>query len=240
MENSADLLLKILTTGTMTKEGFIVPTMNYIPAEVTKPPYYKVSEDKIRITIFEASESAQFLVSVGSGNGEIEYRLVEQFPSLQKKIICVDPTPESFRPYLKSGKCLKPDYPFVKDLVAAKPEVVDNCVLILIWPSPNHLGGDYDFHAIQDLKPKGIVVMFESTNTSGGDKFVQWRRTQQNYKMISNHVVRSVEYLQQLGLDSKQKLTLTWYARRKTTILENRTQRDNDPVNYESDDEWMV
>jgi len=77
---------------------------------------------------------------------------------LRKKLILIDPDPESFEPYPKKKGYLKPDFPYVSNLIEKRPDVVGNCVLLLIWPEPEAL---YDFEAVMYLKPLSILILYE-------------------------------------------------------------------------------
>lgn len=86
------------------------------------------------------------IVSVGSGNGTIEYELKEKEV---KNLILVDPDPESFKKY-PSHRYLKPNFSNVKNLLKAQPDLVGNSVLFLCWPSPKN--SHFDAEAISLLK----------------------------------------------------------------------------------------
>lgn len=72
----------------------------------------------------------------------------------------MDPAPESYRPYSRDGKYLSVDFPLVRDLVAARPEIVGNCVLFLCWPAVND--SVYDYEAVTMLKPLAAVVVYSA------------------------------------------------------------------------------
>jgi hypothetical protein len=117
------------------------------------------------------------VVSVGSGMGAVE-SLTDGVPW-----ILVDPAPMSFanHPDDYDGEgavepLRMPDYPLVKDLVLAKPEIVGNCLLFLNWCEPND--SDYDYEAVEQLKPRGVLSLIELYHglpgAAGGDKFHDW------------------------------------------------------------------
>lgn len=67
------------------------------------------------------------IVSVGCGNGVLEYQLQQEHQV--KNLILIDPAPESYRLYPTTAaeqEYLKPDYALVDDLTVAKPEVIGN------------------------------------------------------------------------------------------------------------------
>lgn len=118
-------------------------------------------------------------VSVGSGDGAIEKLL------FKKKVICVDPNPGFEK---RVDFFIKPEFDFTSSLVAANPSVVSDCSLWLFWPNPaccfcsvgicdkskmHH--EEYDFEAIQLLKPKMITMLVSlDENASGSKKLGAW------------------------------------------------------------------
>jgi hypothetical protein len=119
-------------------------------------------------------------VSVGSGTGAIETFLFNQ-----EKITCVEPSPR-FHPDIEVFH--EPEYDFTISLVKARPEVVSDCSLWLFWPNPvcifcelktcfdekmHHV--EYDFEAIQMLKPKMVTMLVSLENCgSGSKKLKEW------------------------------------------------------------------
>ena len=105
------------------------------------------------------------IISVGCGNGAYEYEISLDNEKLRSKMILVDPEPEQFGKYPKTGRHLAVTHTTVASLVAQKPDVVDNCVLLLIWPPPtlpeNRLEPSYDYEAVMALKPKSIIIVYE-------------------------------------------------------------------------------
>ena len=90
------------------------------------------------------------IISVGSGNGELERDLDLL---LCTDIICVDPEPLSYIHRKKIYK--KPKYDYVKDMEIEKYE--RNCTLLLNWSNFN----GYDIEAVNLLKPKFIINITE-------------------------------------------------------------------------------
>ena len=101
------------------------------------------------------------IISVGSGNGSVE-QCLENINDCS--IICVDPKPNSFQPNFDQQR--KPNFSTVSDLISKNPKLVENCDLLINWPTPN------DFDAIIDLKPKRIVLVVGTDGSSGGDKLL--------------------------------------------------------------------
>jgi hypothetical protein len=111
-----------------------------------------------------ASEIDRTFVSVGSGNGSIEYRIQE---NTVHPIITVDPNPESYVAYPLDGRCIRPTYDYVVDLVKNRPSIVGNCVLFLCWPE---YGEDpYDFDAIEALQPTKVIAYYEQFGGAGSN-----------------------------------------------------------------------
>ncbi len=110
------------------------------------------------------------VLSVGSGNGFIEYALTNRFKAIQQfpKIICIDPEPESFHPYHQI-RHHKPEYASVKDYLLKgnndEKEANKRC-LFLHWPTPN--ASTFDYEAIELLRPTIILLVYEQWGGAGG------------------------------------------------------------------------
>lgn len=128
-------------------------------ATLHEPTGVPVRHMKAFLVDVAATGGAEHIVSVGSGTGAYEFAMTQGKPALRKRLILVDPDPYSFQSRRTDGAELPPDFATVPDLVKARPEVVGNCVLLLIWPSPNE--SHYDFDAIYELNPRGIFLMLE-------------------------------------------------------------------------------
>ena len=90
------------------------------------------------------------IFSIGSGNGVIEYQIAQE---IKNEIICVDPEPESYYPYPKNhNRFYKPKYKTVQDIPSS---YIGDCIVFIFWSTPFL---NYDYEAIQRLKPKAIVV----------------------------------------------------------------------------------
>lgn len=102
------------------------------------------------------------VVSVGSGNADLEYKVKLMCPEIGW--ICVDPSPESFRNDIPVR--IKPDYPTVEDLIKDKPEVVGCCLVFANWC----LYGEqnYDYKAIIQLKPFAFLSTIEKLKGKPG------------------------------------------------------------------------
>lgn len=109
-------------------------------------------------------------VSVGSGNAKIEYEALSDDTTINW--ICVDPDPESFM--FTDKIYINPQYKFVSSLIEkTTSQIVGNNILFLNWCEPND--SEYDFEAIQKLKPHGVLAIYErykdSNGAAGGIKF---------------------------------------------------------------------
>jgi len=127
-------------------------------------------------------------VSVGSGCGALEKLVIRRH-----EVICVDPDPKSYTPH--SEIFIQPAFPVVKELIKARPKVVNDCALWLIWPPPgcmecitgtcklerhHHV---YDIEAIKLLKPKVIVLMIAADGTAGSAQLHSWLKTDFRYQV---------------------------------------------------------
>jgi hypothetical protein len=114
------------------------------------------------------------IVSIGSGNGVAEHMIQNHFK--QHRIICVDPNPTSCTPFPTNGtKFIQPHYALTQDLVTAEPEIVNQCIVVFIWPNPT--GDDnvaYDIEAIALLQPKAVFVVYDYTGSSGSASLIRW------------------------------------------------------------------
>jgi len=110
------------------------------------------------------------LISVGSGNGALESQI---------GALCVDPDPLSYKVTCRdlAEPYCAPSYANVEALIAAQPQLVGNAVLLLIWCNPND--STYDYEAIQQLKPRAVVSLYElfygGAGAAGGKRFHEWR-----------------------------------------------------------------
>lgn len=111
-------------------------------------------------------------ISVGSGNGALEAKI--------GNVICVDPDPLSYNSDglssgLKEPYCA-PSYAYLDQLLAADPSVIGACRLLLNWCPPND--SDFDYQAIQALKPVAVLSIYErfagGNGAAGGRKFHEW------------------------------------------------------------------
>ena len=123
------------------------------------------------------------IVEIGSANGidaqyihdhhDITFRyLIEPNPgewTTKRHVSSVDNLPLATR---------KPDFPHVDDLVRANPEIVKNCIVVIVWPYPTKMNGidykRYDYQAIRTLKPLSVLLVYEPSGQAGSDKLLKW------------------------------------------------------------------
>lgn len=105
-------------------------------------------------------------ISVGSGNGILEFCYAKKYTESTETILCVDPAPLSFNSDGIDTAFQAPNYDYVGSLLQAKPQLRRNCVLILNWPNPNE--STYDLDAVQALEPCGFFTTLEHWGDSGG------------------------------------------------------------------------
>lgn len=120
------------------------------------------------------------VVSVGSGTGLTEALAKTICPEME--LICVDPNAREFMPgsIMKDAVVFQaPDYPLVTKLLAARPELKDNCNVVLIWALPND--AHYDMDAIKKLKPLSVLAVMEPAGGAGSSRFHQWNAQNDGY-----------------------------------------------------------
>jgi hypothetical protein len=93
------------------------------------------------------------------------------------RMICVDPAPGSHldvTPQQCGG--LKPLCGTVDELIKLHPSLVDNCIVLCNWPSPNT--STYDYDAIVKLRPVHATFVIETTTgVAGGSHLHQFLHT---------------------------------------------------------------
>jgi hypothetical protein len=112
------------------------------------------------------------IVSVGSGSGYVE-RLLQKRLGLDETtqtVICVDPSPAAFLGVApKECGGIAPLCASVDELVELEPKLVDNCILLCNWPSPND--SSFDFYALFQLRPVHATFVIETTTgVAGGSR----------------------------------------------------------------------
>jgi hypothetical protein len=64
---------------------------------------------------------------------------------------------------------IKPHYSDVHELIEKAPELIGNCSLLIVWPSPNN--ANYDVEAIKILKPNRVVSIFDASGSAASFDF---------------------------------------------------------------------
>jgi len=133
------------------------------------------------------------LVSVGSGKAYLESKLLDAVP-VRLELICVDPKPDGWEE-VEGKVAVQPQYATVKELVAARPQLVSGCIVLLNWPNPNDhagSGGGWDLEAIHLLHPWSVIMLVEFqfdrfgwAGAAGSKKLHAWMVEQKQYDMRS-------------------------------------------------------
>ena len=100
------------------------------------------------------------VVSVGSGMGAYEY----VHPEFNWVMVDPDPTSFAFAYSSEAEESVidpfrSPDYRYVSDAIREKPALVRNCIVFLNWCDPEL--STYDYDAIRDLEPMGVLAIVE-------------------------------------------------------------------------------
>jgi hypothetical protein len=186
--------------------------------------------------------NAPYLISIGSGTGCYEYEMTHGRPDLRARLILVDPDPESFRQEPTSERELRPHFATTQDLLKARPEVVEACILLLIWPSPAPLV-PYDLEAVEQLRPKGILILYETARevdpskeggSSGSERLhkellanplnTDYRCiAEARYKCLMPHAEYQVCRALDPDFSPKLDVRLAWLAKRGASIPKDRS-----------------
>lgn len=140
--------------------------------------------------IFDKNPNIPF-ISIGSGNGIFE-KCIELFID-GINLICIDPDPIQ---YLNTIVFKKPDYSYVscneftenissssiKCLLDEKPDIINNCNLILNWASPWTI---YDKTSIEYLKPQYIFSIYDYSGIAGSSDFIKFVNSEEYNIYIS-------------------------------------------------------
>jgi len=111
------------------------------------------------------------IVSVGSGNGSMEFKLCEKLNFPIENMICVDPEPESYKEYPTDQKYLPPSYKTVSELIHDQKDLIGTCGVFINWSYPNMIHESkstyWDLEAISLLNPEWIVVVYAKCGAAG-------------------------------------------------------------------------
>ena len=159
---------------------------------------HRISNDTIR-DILKAAVETNFqqtgehvpIVSIGSGTGFHEYQIFKKGRwDAPPELICVDPDPTISGGY-DSVQFVKPHYATVQDLIRARPTILGNCIMLMIWPNP--APSSYDFEALAMLMPRSSIIMWEMKGGAGGSNFHKWFKDgHKGYHMLTQHTHRYV------------------------------------------------
>lgn len=141
--------------------------------------------------ILKQLKAAQYpnrpIISVGSGNGVLEF-------ALKKKglndITCIDPAPESFAKFPENMQCLKPQYQTIQHFLTSGiciDKYVGQCALLLGWPNPGNIL--YDYEAVKLLDPHAIVMIYEINGGAAGNMMHRWLKSQTDYDKICSYTL---------------------------------------------------
>lgn len=120
--------------------------------------------------VLEKSNKKRNILSVGSGRGEEEKSLEERFGLT---VVTVDPK-KFTAAEIKEVNGKMPMYRFVREV----PEKKSSMIMMIDWsfPSgpythnPDPLSkGDYDYHAIEEVRPRWLVIRWASCGAAGSD-----------------------------------------------------------------------
>ena len=124
----------------------------------------------------------KLIVSIGSGNAALEAYAQNE----TTRFICIDPNPLSYSP---GPLHIEPDYDNVENLIKSRPDLVENCLLLLNWCDPNE--SSYDYDAIQALKPLAILSLYEvcygGNGAAGSKLFYDWTQNCSDYILVESY-----------------------------------------------------
>lgn len=127
------------------------------------------------------------------GAGQVEAWLMKE---LGITITCVDPYPDGYEISRDDPDKVYPHYPYTADYVRDHPDPVD--CLILWYTSPS--ASNYDYEAIQLLRPRSVIVMYEQTGTAGGEalhKFI-WHARPDHEKELKDGQYYDLDELEEI------------------------------------------
>ena len=134
----------------------------------SKPIDFKIIADYVCI------EESDYIISVGSGCGEIEDYIERE---RNKTIICIDPNPESsigknYHQKTNSSVVKPPNYPTLDNFLNEVDIKNKKITLMIIWSTPR--GYDYDIEAISKLNPENIIILYDVTGSAGSRYLHHW------------------------------------------------------------------
>ena len=143
------------------------------------------------------------IFSFGSGDGKFEKYYNDKF---NNQIICIEPNPGKFN---NSEVSLQPKYSNVNELILDNPDAIGNSQALLIWVTPTL---NYDIEVFNKLKPKKILVVYESNGVSGSREFFEYLSNNCNgeYEMIELMSEYQDRYNPIMGFDSNNYMVSTF------------------------------
>ena len=130
-----------------------------------------ISQYFIKIANYYSNYKPIYFISLGSGFAQLEYKFKHII-----EWICIDPKPSYYSINIENI-LIQPHFASVKECIQSNPEVVNNCVLLLNWtpPTVNEQDNQFEKEAINLLKPKSILSLFEQyqgkPGSSGSEYF---------------------------------------------------------------------
>lgn len=145
------------------------------------------------------------VISIGSGDGSLENAIITAYEDhfgSKLNITLVDNNPE-----------FKVDYSTVDDLIEKRPDVVRNCVLLIMWPESEEDNDCYDIDSICKLQPVAALTVYEPTGVSGSYEFVRLIRKREaefeiNYS-LDNYAIEEVAR-QEVYVNAGHKVKYPW------------------------------
>jgi hypothetical protein len=160
------------------------------------------------------------IISMGSGTGIIEY-----LSTLNNNInwICIDidnnpiDFPSTSKEFIQKP-FMKIDYNSCQELIKNNPSIVGNCILFLNWCLPND--STYDYDAIIQLKPIGILSIYEIFNdisgAAGGEMFFNWTQYNTDYNLKEEYYLYADKY--HADDDELMDIRIGWWQSNKLDV----------------------
>lgn len=126
---------------------------------------FQYKPELINVLIEYIRKSCSNLVSVGSGNGYVEYHIKAKIPE-NCEIVCIDPDPESFKKF-DPVKHIKPKFNYLSE---CKNSDIKNSTVLLNWPNPDDNG--YDIESLIYFEPKMFCISYGPCGSSGSDQLI--------------------------------------------------------------------
>lgn len=133
-----------------------------------KTAHQTISDDLLFAFVKPAMCNKTHLISVGSGTGSHEQKLMTRLKLPQSSVICVDPNSQS-------PAVIRPHFAGVKELVQGKSsDSYSNSCVLIHWPDPAGENDGYDLAAVSRLLPASVVIVYSKNGTSGSGALTEW------------------------------------------------------------------